>query len=123
MQRGIGNGSCGPGTIDKYKCPTTGTFSYKLRITPKKKVTTDGISETEQKNDHIVYYDRAKQHIICKGSFDKSTTIEFYNIGGVCLSKTKCTDNNGTVIISTAGQPQGLYIIKIQNDKSHVITI
>src|SRR5574344_841513 len=122
MQRGIGNGSCGPGTIDKYKCPTTGTFSYKLRITPKKKVTTDGISETEQKNDHIVYYDRAKQHIICKGSFDKSTTIEFYNIGGVCLSRTKCTDNNGTVIISTAGQPQGLYIIKIQNDKSHVIT-
>ena len=123
MQRGIGNGSCGPSTIDKYKCPSSGTFSYKLRITPKKKIATDGISDTGNKNDHIVFYDRANQHIICKGSFDKSTTIEFYNIGGVCISKTKCTDNNGTVTISTAGQPQGLYIIKIQNEKSYVITI
>ena len=34
MQRGIGNGSCGAGVLDKYKVPTSGTYTYKLRFTP-----------------------------------------------------------------------------------------
>lgn len=34
MQRGLGNASCGPATMDKYKIPSTGTYSYKLRFTP-----------------------------------------------------------------------------------------
>ncbi len=33
MQRGVGNASCGPGTIDKYLVPL-GTNSYKLRLMP-----------------------------------------------------------------------------------------
>jgi len=123
IQRGIGNGSCGPSTIDKYKCPSSGTYSYKLRIIPKKKISTDGISNIRDKDSHTVFYDREKQKIICNGPFDKSTTIEFYNIGGICISKTKCSPNNSSVTISTAGQPQGLYIIKIQNEKAHIITI
>lgn len=32
LQRGLGNGSCGPGTIDQYLCPTSGTFTHKLRF-------------------------------------------------------------------------------------------
>lgn len=32
MQRGLGNGSCGPGTIDKYLIPSSGTYSYTLRF-------------------------------------------------------------------------------------------
>ncbi len=32
MQRGLGNGSCGPGTIDTYYCPTSGTYNQKLSI-------------------------------------------------------------------------------------------
>ncbi len=34
MQRGLGNGSCGPGTLDKYKVPSSGEYTYKLRFTP-----------------------------------------------------------------------------------------
>ncbi len=34
MQRGLGNSSCGPGTLDKYKVPSSGEYSYKLRFTP-----------------------------------------------------------------------------------------
>ncbi len=34
MQRGLGNSSCGPGTLDKYKIPSSGTYTYKLRFTP-----------------------------------------------------------------------------------------
>lgn len=33
-QEGLGNGSCGPGTMAKYKCPKSGTFTYKLRFVP-----------------------------------------------------------------------------------------
>lgn len=35
-QIGIGNGSCGPGEqiLMKYRIPTSGTYSYKLRFTP-----------------------------------------------------------------------------------------
>lgn len=34
MQRGVGNGSCGPQTIEKYWCPDRGLYTYTLRITP-----------------------------------------------------------------------------------------
>mgnify|MGYP001157712211 FL=1 len=36
MQRGVGNGSCGPQTIEKYWCPSSGIYSYTLRISPVK---------------------------------------------------------------------------------------
>ena len=32
MQRGLGNASCGPGTLSKYCIPGSGTYNYKLRI-------------------------------------------------------------------------------------------
>ncbi|HEY5570623.1 MAG TPA: beta-galactosidase domain 4-containing protein, partial [Bacteroidales bacterium] len=35
-QRGIGNGSCGPGPIKEYELPTDTTFSYSFRIEPLK---------------------------------------------------------------------------------------
>lgn len=38
-QEGLGNGSCGPGTMGKYKCPKEGTFVYKLRFTPESNLT------------------------------------------------------------------------------------
>lgn len=31
-QLGIGNGSCGAGVLDKYKLPSSGTYSYRLRF-------------------------------------------------------------------------------------------
>ena len=34
MQRGLGNGSCGPQTIKKYWCPSKGLYTYTLRFTP-----------------------------------------------------------------------------------------
>lgn len=34
MQRGLGNASCGPGILDKYKVPSSGTYTNKLRFTP-----------------------------------------------------------------------------------------
>ena len=34
MQRGLGNGSCGPGTAPTYLCPSSGTYSFELRFRP-----------------------------------------------------------------------------------------
>ncbi len=34
MQKGLGNGSCGPGTAPAYLCPASGTYSFDLRFTP-----------------------------------------------------------------------------------------
>lgn len=33
-QRGVGNASCGPAQLSQYDMPSSGTYSYKLRITP-----------------------------------------------------------------------------------------
>lgn len=32
MQRGLGNASCGPGTLGKYLVPSSGTYSYTIRL-------------------------------------------------------------------------------------------
>lgn len=34
VQRGLGNGSCGPQTIEKYQLPSSGTYSFTLRFSP-----------------------------------------------------------------------------------------
>lgn len=34
IQRGLGNGSCGPQTIKKYHVPSSGTYSFTLRFSP-----------------------------------------------------------------------------------------
>lgn len=33
-QRGLGNASCGPGTLAEYDCPSGGTYTYTLRFQP-----------------------------------------------------------------------------------------
>lgn len=57
MQRGLGNGSCGPGTESEYYCPA-GTFSHTLRIQGDTHIP-EGISRptTEQDNNDtpIIY--------------------------------------------------------------------
>ena len=34
VQKGLGNASCGPGQLNQYLIPSSGTYSYKLRFTP-----------------------------------------------------------------------------------------
>jgi beta-galactosidase len=36
IQRGLGNGSCGPQTIEKYQVPSSGTYTFTLRFSPLK---------------------------------------------------------------------------------------
>lgn len=50
MQKGIGNGSCGAGVLDKYHIPTSGTYTYTLRFTPVSKYEPTGIIEVAPEN-------------------------------------------------------------------------
>lgn len=123
MQRGIGNGSCGPATIDKYKCPSDGTYSYTLKFTPIKKSSTDGVSSAVENTRHTLEYDRNMQKIICRGTFVKDTTIEVCNLGGMCVSMVKCAKGDTPVYISTSGLSRGTYIVRVSKEKPFVFTI
>ena len=85
MQRGVGNGSCGQntGTIDKYKCPVAGTYSYTLRFTPTEAVTT-GISNVEAGSPDalVIRYNAGSDAVVCSGAVSAGTTFTVYNPGG-----------------------------------------
>ena len=69
MQRGLGNGSCGPGTDDKYVCPSSGTFKQRLTF---RGISADELSTVENVT--------AEQH---------QEAETYYNLGGVRLSSLK----------------------------------
>ena len=113
MQRGLGNGSCGPGTESQYLCPTSGTYSHKLRISTINGKET-GIDGTDAAACTIKY-NKDTMSVACCGIADGSVVTAF-NLGGVQLGKaTAC---NGSAVISLAGQPQGEYLLVIRDGKS-----
>ena len=63
MQKGLGNGSCGPGTLSKYDVPSNGEYTHKLRF--------KGGTASETGIDPIVNPDGE---------------VEYYNLGGVRLN-------------------------------------
>ncbi len=60
MQRGLGNASCGQdcGTLDKYQCPSSGEYSYTLRISVRRyDATADCIAPVRPGSQDNVTYD------------------------------------------------------------------
>ena len=47
MQRGLGNGSCGPGVISQYMVPSYGSYTYKIRFSSAANDATLGYSKPE----------------------------------------------------------------------------
>ena len=110
MQRGLGNGSCGPGTESQYHCPSYQTVSHKLRIS-----TING-KETGIANIGInackVEYDKASQAVTCTGVAD-GASVALYNLGGTLVGKAVVSGNKA--VVSLIGQPQGSYLLVIKN--------
>ncbi len=110
MQRGLGNGSCGPGTEGQYHCPYNQTVSHKMRIS-----TING-KETGMEqvgaNACKVEYDKASQTIACEGVAD-GVSVAVYNLGGTSVGKAIVS--GGCAKVSLANQPQGSYILVIRN--------
>ena len=110
MQRGLGNGSCGPGTESQYHCPYSQTVSHKMRIS-----TING-EETGVVNVGMnacrVEYDKASQTVVCSGVAD-TANVAVYNLGGTLVGKAVVSGDK--VVVSLVGQPQGSYILVIRN--------
>ncbi len=116
MQRGLGNGSCGPGTEYKYYCPYS-PVSHKLRIsTINGKDTGVAGFVTDM---CAVEYDVASQTLRCSGLPD-GAEVTVVNFGGVQVGKAVAA--GGEVTISLASQPKAPYIAVIMcgaNVRSH----
>lgn len=116
MQRGLGNASCGPGTIDKYKCPSSGTYSYKLRITPVDSIA-DGISSlTIEKDGLLLTQDRAAGVVTCRGAIPAGSEVVLYALDGRRVSLTRVA-RAGEVSLSTTPLSPGIYLLRV-NGKS-----
>ena len=111
MQRGIGNGSCGPGTEQQYQCPA-GTFTHTLRFTAGKASET-GIEKTPV-YDCNVTYDAASQTVECTGTFEKQTTVQVFNMGGALVGQTQLGAGKVQGQISLYNQPRGTYLLVFQ---------
>ena len=111
MQRGLGNGSCGPGTESQYHCPSGQKFTHTLRISTINGAET-GIDEVGV-NKCSVVYDAASQQVVCSG-LPAATTVAVVNFGGVQIAETVAKD--ATASISLAGQPRGSYLLVIKGD-------
>ena len=107
MQRGIGNGSCGPGTEFKYYCPYS-PVSHKMRISTINGKET-GIGNTGVAACDIVY-DKASQSLLCSG-LDADADVTVINFGGVKVANGKGAE----VQLSLASQPKGSYIVVVKS--------
>ena len=113
MQRGLGNGSCGPGTESQYHCPYNKTLTHTLRVS-----TING-AETAVENPGVnacqVKYDKANQAVVCTG-VTASTGVAVYDLGGMQVGKS--TAHGDSVAVSLANQPQGSYLLVLKNGES-----
>lgn len=116
LQRGLGNASCGPGTLEKYKCPSSGTYTYKLRFEMK---TAEGATavttpESDIRRAHIAY-ERPADRIVCRG-LSSGARVQVTNLGGVVVA-TATADASGFSSISLAGEPMGTYLVVLSDGK------
>ncbi len=109
MQRGIGNGSCGPGTESRYHCPAYETVTHTMRIS-----TING-AETGVDNVGVatstVEYNAASQTLHCAGLL-AGAQVTVVNFGGVQVGSA--TVVGGEAAVTLAGQPQAPYIAIIK---------
>ena len=113
MQRGLGNGSCGPGTESQYHCP------YNKKLTHTLRVSTINGAETAVENPGVnacqVKYDKANQAVVCTG-VTASTGVAVYDLGGMQVGKSIA--HGDSVAVSLANQPQGSYLLVLKNGES-----
>ena len=109
MQRGVGNGSCGPGTESAYVCPSSGTYTHTLRFTAGTGQPT-GISATPADNCEI-RYDAGRESVTCSGDFTADTAVNIYDLGGRTVARHTIKAGTSACEISMQGQPRGAYLV------------
>lgn len=118
-QNGVGNGSCGPGTLSDYLCPSYGTYSHKLRFKPITKIEA-GIDNVEAASNRYTVR-VADQTIICRGQIEAGTELCVYDLGGSCVARTTAVSASAEIRLEVKNQPFGTYLVKICNECFKVI--
>ena len=117
MQKGLGNGSCGQntGTLTKYFCPSSGTYTYKLRFTPFDKTDT-GIAAAPLAADAADYAIRHSSGIVTlTGNIEAGTAVAAYNLGGVRVANAATAVGTQSLSLNLGAQPHGAYLITVTN--------
>lgn len=111
MQRGLGNGSCGPGTEYQYQCPYGTTCTHTLRFSTMTGVNT-AIEQTEL-NGCNIKYDTPSQTLRLS-QLPQNADITIFNLGGVVVGHVTSTSDNAS--ISMNGCPRGSYLVVIKTN-------
>lgn len=117
MQRGLGNASCGPGTLSQYTCPSSGTYTYKLRFIPIINGEQVGVAPVVAADNAWTFrYDKGSKKVYCEGVANGRVQVMLVNQGGVCLSHREVNNNAPSQLaFSLNGQPNGSYLVVLKS--------
>lgn len=122
-QRGLGNASCGPGTLSQYYVPSTGSYTYTLRIRSAKSVDTQ-TEKIEANEAFTLYNDRTASTVCCEGSFEPLTVVHLVNTNGNLCAQQFLQNGESKVSFSLAGYAPGVYFMQIKDSKGlHVLRL
>ena len=111
-QKGIGNGSCGNvATLGKYLIPQGGEYNCSLLFTP----VTDIESDIENVAENALRFNVEDGKLVCKGSFNASTVLAVYNMGGVKVASAAVAHDCESAELDVAGLPHGSYIVVVKS--------
>ena len=109
-QKGIGNGSCGPGTISEYELPSSGTYSYKLRFSPIDPSST-GIRPVDSASELRVRTNASTATV--EGNVEAGTVLSVIDLGGSVVASTTVQAQTNAASVSIEAQPHGSYLLRI----------
>lgn len=113
-QKGLGNGSCGPSTIDAYLCPSSGSYTYTLRFTPiTESEDVEGIGEAAVGGLKIAH-DGMSEALTLTGSIGAGTQLTLYDLGGRALRSQTIGSTCSGATISTQGLQHGTYLLEVK---------
>lgn len=116
-QKGLGNGSCGQGTgtLDAYKCPTSGDYSCTLRFTPFGNKYITGISPAKLTEDYaslVISHDETA--VTATGNIPAGTAFTLVDLGGNVIGATRTTTATNSVSLSLSSLPKGIYLLVVK---------
>ena len=109
MQRGLGNGSCGPGTESMYHCSFGSTYSHTLRISTVNGKNT-GIVDTGVEAC-VVEYNAQDKTLVCM-NMPADAVVTVVNMGGVVVGRSAAGEK---AVVFLANVPQGSYVAIIKS--------
>ena len=117
MQRGLGNGSCGPGTINQYLCPSYGTYTHTLRFSAVNGKTS-GIAAQQTScaaDAALVRYDRALEAALCTCVPESVSEVRATDMGGTVVASAAV--HGGSAVLPLKALPQGTYLVTFTDGK------